>query len=112
MALDGAYLYTIKKQLMPLIGGRIDKIHQPSREEIMIGLRTRTGGYKLLISASASSARVHLTEIPAENPKVPPMFCMLLRKHSCAGKAESRMRYAAAQGADKNIRGNIAAACS
>lgn len=86
MALDGAYLYTIKKQLMPLIGGRIDKIHQPSREEIMIGLRTRTGGYKLLISASASSARVHLTEIPAENPKVPPMFCMLLRKHLGNGK--------------------------
>ncbi|MBQ8567728.1 MAG: NFACT family protein [Oscillospiraceae bacterium] len=86
MALDGTYLHIIKNELSTLIGGRVEKIHQPSREEIIISMRTRSGGVKLLISASAASARVHITEQPAENPKVPPMFCMLLRKHLNCGR--------------------------
>ncbi len=51
MALDGAFLYAVKTELMPLIGGRVDKIHQPSREEILITIRTRSGAKKLYISA-------------------------------------------------------------
>lgn len=86
MALDGAFLYAVKTELMPLIGGRVDKIHQPSREEILITIRTRSGAKKLYISANAGSARVHLTEKNVDNPQVPPMFCMLLRKHIGNGK--------------------------
>ncbi len=86
MALDGAFLYAVKAELMPLIGGRVDKIHQPSREEVVISLRTREGGKKLYISANAGSARVHLTEKSVDNPQTPPMFCMLLRKHIGSGK--------------------------
>ena len=66
---------------MPLIGGRVEKIHQPSREEIIIAIRTRQGGKKLFISANAGSARVHITEKAVDNPQTPPMFCMLMRKH-------------------------------
>ncbi|HPY83734.1 MAG TPA: NFACT family protein, partial [Ruminococcus flavefaciens] len=86
MALDGAFLYTIKTELMPLIGARVEKIHQPSREEIIISLRTKQGGKKLFISANAGSARVHMTEKSVDNPQTPPMFCMLLRKHLGSGK--------------------------
>lgn len=86
MALDGAFLNMIKTELSPLIGGRVEKIYQPSREEIIIAMRTRQGGVKVLISASASSARIHITEHTGENPKVPPMFCMLMRKHLNCGK--------------------------
>ena len=86
MALDGAFLYAVKTELMPLIGGRVDKIHQPSREEILITIRTRSGAKKLYISANAGSSRVHLTEKNVDNPQVPPMFCMLLRKHIGSGK--------------------------
>lgn len=86
MALDGAFLYAVKTELMPLIGGRVDKIHQPSREEILITIRTRSGAKKLYISANAGSSRVHLTEKNVDNPQVPPMFCMLLRKHIGNGK--------------------------
>lgn len=86
MALDGAFLYTIKNELTPLIGGRVEKIHQPSREEIIISIRTRGGGKKLYISANAASARVHITENSVDNPQTPPMFCMLLRKHLGSGK--------------------------
>ena len=86
MALDGAFLHIVKKELGHLIGGRVDKISQPSREEVVIAFRTHGGNCKLLISASAGSARVHITKKNIENPKVPPMFCMLLRKHLGNGR--------------------------
>lgn len=86
MAFDGAFLYAVKMEMQFLIGSRVDKIHQPSREEIIITLRSRNGGHKLLISASANSARIHITESSIDNPKTPPMFCMLLRKHLGGGK--------------------------
>lgn len=86
MALDGAFIYAVKKELQPLIGGRVDKIYQPSREEIVITIRTKQGSKKLYISANAGSARVHITEKSIDNPQVPPMFCMLLRKHIGSGR--------------------------
>ncbi|MDE6034775.1 MAG: NFACT family protein [Ruminococcus sp.] len=86
MALDGAFLFAVKNELMQLIGGRIEKIHQPSREEVIISIRTRHGTKKLYISANASSARIHITEKNVDNPQTPPMFCMLLRKRLGNGK--------------------------
>lgn len=86
MALDGAYLHTIRQELLPWIDARIEKIHQPTREELIFGLRSRTGGTKVLLSCAADRARVHLTQIAVENPKTPPMFCMLLRKRLGSGK--------------------------
>jgi predicted ribosome quality control (RQC) complex YloA/Tae2 family protein len=86
MALDGAFLYAVKDELEILKGARVDKIHQPSREEIIINMRTNAGAKKLYMSSSADSARVHITEMNVDNPKVPPMFCMLLRKHLSGGK--------------------------
>lgn len=81
MALDGGFLRHIKKELEnKLLGGRVDKIHQPNREELMVAFRTRESAYKVLFSARANSPRVHLTSNPLENPKQPPMLCMLLRK--------------------------------
>ena len=81
MALDGAFLRHIKGELeASLLGARVDKVHQPNREELLIAFRTREAAYKVLFSARANSARVHFTAIPLENPKQPPMLCMLLRK--------------------------------
>ena len=60
MALDGAFLHTIQSELTARIGARIDKIHQPSREEIVLILRWPGGSGRLLLSASASNARIHL----------------------------------------------------
>ncbi len=81
MAFDGAYLHTIKQELDFLKGARVDKIHQPSKEEIILHFRCREGGFKVLISTAGDSARIHLTNISIDNPPAPPMFCMLLRKH-------------------------------
>lgn len=86
MALDGAFLYTVKNELMQLIGGRVEKVFQPSREEIVIFIRTRQGSKKLYISSNAGSARIHITEKQPDNPQTPPMFCMLMRKKLGSGK--------------------------
>ena len=87
MSLDGTFLYCIRREMLSagLIGGRIDKIYQPSREEIIISLRAAGKHNKILISANSMSARVSLTDRAAENPSAPPMFCMLLRKHLSGG---------------------------
>ncbi len=86
MALDGAFLHFIKEEISAYIDARIDKIHQPSREEIVIHLRGKGYSKKLLLSAGADSPRIHFTEESFENPKTPPMFCMLLRKHLGSGR--------------------------
>lgn len=81
MALDGAFLRHIKKELEEaLINSKADKIYQPSRDELVISMRSREGAKKLFISARAGSARIGLTSGAPENPKTPPMLCMLLRK--------------------------------
>ncbi len=86
MALDGVFLNQVRKELMPLVGGRVDKIHQPSREELLVTMRTRDGAFRLLFNTGAGTARVHATRADIENPKVPPMFCMLMRKQLSGGK--------------------------
>ena len=81
MALDGAFLRHLKKEIEETAAGaRVDKIYQPNKDEMVLFLRTRTGVLKLLMSARANSARIHFTRDLPENPKSPPMLCMLLRK--------------------------------
>lgn len=87
MSLDGAFLHIVRNELMPLIGSRVDKVYQPSREEIVVSLRTlHDGAKKLIFSANSMSARVNLTTAAFENPQQPPMLCMLLRKHLGGGR--------------------------
>ena len=87
MALDGITLSMLKNELAEnLVGARVDKIHQPSKEELIMSLRYNGGNKKLLVSASASAPRVQFTEAPVDNPKAPPMFCMLMRKYISGAK--------------------------
>lgn len=82
MALDGLTLSFIKEEIAAAaVGCRIEKVHQPSREELVLVLRGRNGAHKLLLSARANSPKIHFTAFPPENPAKPPMLCMLLRKH-------------------------------
>ncbi len=90
MSLDGALLHCVKQELSNLMGARVDKIYQPSREEIVLSLRLLNSpdrsAKKLIFSANGGSARVNLTSAEFENPQSPPMFCMLLRKHLGGGR--------------------------
>ncbi|MBQ3004928.1 MAG: NFACT family protein, partial [Clostridia bacterium] len=82
MALDGIFLSLVKKEIAEaVIGSRVEKVHQPSKEELVLHLRSRTGAYKLLLSARANSPRINLTKYTPENPAKPPMLCMLMRKY-------------------------------
>lgn len=81
MALDGIFLYHLKNEIADFaVDSRVDKVYQPSRDELVISLRSREGSKKLLLSCNADAARIHFTEYPPENPAKPPMFCLMLRK--------------------------------
>ncbi|MDO5602729.1 MAG: NFACT RNA binding domain-containing protein [Oscillospiraceae bacterium] len=87
MALDAAVLALIAGELKEtLTDARIDKIFEPTRDEVVLQLRTRSAGYRLLCSARSGSARIGLTEEKFENPDTPPSFCMLLRKYLTGGR--------------------------
>ena len=87
MALDGFTLSNIIYELKSnIIGGRVDKVYQPEKDEIILQIRNKGNAYKLLLTANASSPRLHFTTIQKENPINAPLFCMVLRKHLSSGK--------------------------
>ena len=87
MALDGFSISNIIYELKnTIIGGRVDKIYQPEKDEIIMQIRNKGNAYKLLLTANASSPRLHFTNIQKENPINAPLFCMVLRKHLSSGK--------------------------
>lgn len=82
MALDGIFLSKVKNELCEkAVGLRVDKVNQPTRDEVILNLRGKGCNYKLLLCVRADSPRLHFTSYNIDNPPVPPMFCMLLRKH-------------------------------
>ncbi|MEQ2455724.1 Rqc2 family fibronectin-binding protein [Flavonifractor hominis] len=82
MPLDALCLTAVADELRAAVqGGKIDKIYQPARDEVVLFIRGQQGNVKLLLSANPGHPRAHLTTLPRENPAEPPMFCMLLRKH-------------------------------
>ena len=82
MAFDAFYLkFTLDEIRQRCLGGRVEKIFQPSRDALILLLKGSAGREKLLIAANPAAPRLHLTMASPENPPEPPMFCMLLRKH-------------------------------
>ena len=82
MPLDALCLTAVAGEVRAAVqGGKIDKIYQPTRDEVVLYIRGPAGNVRLLLSANPGHPRAHLTERNRENPEQPPMFCMLLRKH-------------------------------
>jgi predicted ribosome quality control (RQC) complex YloA/Tae2 family protein len=87
MAFDGIFLYALSLELKnDMLNGKVDKINQPEKDEIIITLRNGNKNRKVLISASSNYPRIHFTDRSKPNPMQPPMFCMLLRKYLLGGK--------------------------
>ncbi len=86
MAIDGAFLNLLTRELSEITNCKIDKIHQPSRDELVFLLRKAGFSGRLFVSVKSGRARINLTEERPENPTQPPMFCMLLRKHLTGAK--------------------------
>lgn len=86
MSLDGIVTRNIVLELNDLLlGGRVDKIYQHEKDEIIIYIYNKGKTHRLLVSSSSNNPRLHLTRYGMENPPTPPMFCMLLRKHLSGG---------------------------
>lgn len=87
MAFDGVTIAAVIKECRDLLtGGRIYKIAQPETDELQLTIKTKTGQYYLLLSASASLPLIYLAGTTKQSPLTAPNFCMLLRKHIQNGR--------------------------
>jgi len=90
MPFDAIAVSAVVKELNEkLVGGRIEKIHQPEKDEIRLFVKADKKTYTLLISADSGNPRIHLTGHPKQNPSAAPMFCMLMRKHIGSGRIKT-----------------------
>ena len=90
MAFDAYFMTAVLEEIRgKCIGARIDKIHQPSRDTLILQLKGKERREKLIFVANPTAPRLHLTCSSPENPAEPPMFCMLLRKHLLGAKLNS-----------------------
>lgn len=86
MAFDGGFLHRITYELNTAADSHVDKIYQPSKDELVLLLRKKSFAKRLLICTKAGAARIQFTENKYENPASPPMFCMLIRKYLSAAR--------------------------
>ena len=86
MAFDGIVTKSVLKELTPLLGGKIDKIHEPNNNTIVLGIYSQGTNYNLNICIDSRNCRINLTNHSRINPLVAPNFCMLLRKHLIGGR--------------------------
>lgn len=87
MSYDGIVTRKVVNEIKEkLLGGKIQKITQPSKNDIVFNVYSMGKSYKLLLSANNNEARINLSNKKYENPDVPPNFTMILRKHINQGK--------------------------
>lgn len=89
MALDGLFLSKLLEEIQVIQNCHIDKIYQPSKDELVLLLRKPSFLCRLIICTKSGMTRLHITNQRPENPAEPPMFCMLLRKYLGGAKIES-----------------------
>ncbi|ACV63145.1 Fibronectin-binding A domain protein [Desulfofarcimen acetoxidans DSM 771] len=86
MPFDGLVLAAVKQELDVLTGGRIERIYQPSKDEVVLSIHRPGSKQRLVLSAHAYKTRIHTTSHTKENPLNAPLFCMVLRKHLEGGR--------------------------
>lgn len=86
MRFDHNFIHFLCIELQQLVGTRIDKIHQPGKDDLVLHLRSREGAFRLLLCVNQARMRAGLITASPENPPQPTMFCMLLRKHLTGAK--------------------------
>ena len=87
MAFDGSVVHALASELDHcLAGGRIARIAQPEKDELLLTIKAEGRQMRLLLSASPSLPIACLTEESKTSPMNAPAFCMLLRKHLSGGR--------------------------
>ena len=90
MAFDGIVIANLVKDLNDkIVSGRISKIAQPEKDELLLTIKGDRENFRLLISANASLPLLYFTETNKPSPLTAPNFCMLLRKHIANGRIVS-----------------------
>ena len=79
--MDGLSLSAVVLELSALCGGRVEKLQQPERDELLISIHTAGGSCRLLISASPENCRITLSDEKKQSPAEAPAFLMLMRKY-------------------------------
>ena len=87
MPFDGITIHALTEEISEyLVGSKIDKVHQPESDEIVLLIRKDRKNLRLLLSADSNLPHFSVSSSKKENPTQAPMFCMLLRKHLSGGK--------------------------
>lgn len=88
MALDGLFLNRLlTESAEALTGSKINRVHQPDRNSVTLKLKSPVrGNCTLLLTAHPQNARIQFTEETFDNPRTPPLFAMVLRKHIEGGR--------------------------
>jgi len=82
MAFDAGMLSFVLREINEKVGGgKVEKIYQPARDELIFLIRKFGSSHRLLINAGSRCPRINITSFKSENPQKAPMLCMLLRKH-------------------------------
>lgn len=90
MAFDGFVNKAIVNELNNyLLNGKISKVHQPNKDELILNIYSNNEKYNLSININASNCRINITSNTKPNPLTPTSFCMLLRKHLVGAKIKS-----------------------
>lgn len=87
MSFDGMVTFAAAEELRKeLLLGKIEKIYQPAPEQLLLSIHTQRGRKRLFMSAAGNHSAVYLIDKTPENPTVPPVFCMVMRKHLGAAR--------------------------
>jgi len=85
---DSLSLKALISEIEPILTeGRVQKVQQPSKNELLLTIRALRQTHKLYICVDPKYPHVSILSTEDEElrnieiPKKPPMFCMLLRKH-------------------------------
>ena len=89
MAFDGIVTKAVTKELKSIVNYKIDKVYEPDKNTVVLGLYGKGENYNLLLCISANNCRLHLTTHQPKNPVSAPNFCMLLRKHILGYKVKN-----------------------
>ena len=87
MAFDGFITKSIVSELnQSLIGAKVNKIFEPTKNEVILSLYNNGKNYSLNLCANPEFCRICLTSYSKPNPQNALNFCMLLRKYLVGGK--------------------------
>lgn len=90
MPQDVITLHALVQELSALlVGGRIDRITQPEKDEVCLYVRAKGANRCLVISVNPNAPRMHLTTTKKDNPYAAPAFLMHLRRHVAGGMIQS-----------------------